>query len=168
MIGSQRKFNRINIFQYLLLIPAVILTLNTVGSAQQTVLHSDARDEFSQLVKEYEQGLFGRCIRSADRFMVKYHENTFDQLVLEAELYKLKSGLRIESPGMLNTILAFSEKYKPEAVSDQAIMLLGENAYENQEYDKAIEYLGLVDGRALSPEDMSALNFKLGYVLFIG
>ena len=167
MIGSQRQFTRTNFFRHLFLLPILLLSFPLTGFTQQTVLHSDARNEFSELVKEYEQGLYGRCIRSAERFIVKYQENTFDQFVLEAELYKLKSGLRLESPGMLNTILAFSEKYKPEAASDQAIMLLGENAYENQQYDEAIEYLGMVDGRALSPEDKSALNFKLGYVLFI-
>ncbi len=145
----------------------VLLGSGMMASSQQTVLQRDARKDFSNLVKEYEQGLFGRCVRSAEKYIARYHENTYDQLVLEAELYKLKAGLRLESPGMLNTILAFSTKYKPEAVSDQAIMILGEHAYENKEYEKAIEYLGLVDGRALSPEDKSALNFKLGYVLFI-
>ena len=145
----------------------LIIGSNLTGFGQQTVIQSDARSEFSKLVKEFDQGLYGRCLRSADRYIKKYHENSFDQLVLEAELYKLKSGLRLGRSDMLNTVLAFSNQYKPEAISDQAILLLGEHAYENKEYDEAIEYLGLIDGRALSPEDKSALNFKLGYVLFI-
>ncbi len=135
--------------------------------SQQTVLPDDARGDFSELVKEFDQGLYGRCIRSAEKYIEQYKENNFDQFILEAELYQLKSGLRLDNPGTINRILAFARDYKPEAVSDQAILLLGAHAYEQQDYDEAIKYFGLVDGRALSPEDQSALNFKLGYVLFI-
>ncbi|MBK8830354.1 MAG: hypothetical protein IPN60_05760 [Saprospiraceae bacterium] len=61
-------------------------------AAQQTVLYRDAEADFSNLVKEYEQGLYGRCIRSADKFKAVYKEPVFEQFALEAEFYKLKQG----------------------------------------------------------------------------
>ncbi len=163
IISTIRKRSMLRKFGMIL----VFLASSLMGIGQQTVLQSDARNDFFNLVKEYEQGLFGRCMRSADKYADKYKDNTYDQFVLEAALYKMKSGLQLGDPTMVNRILAFAKENKPEVASDQAILLLGENAYENRAYDEAIAYLGLVDGRALSPEDKSALNFKLGYVLFI-
>ena len=150
-----------------LVVISMIILFLPQASSQQTILQSDARNEFFAIVKDYEQGLFGRCHRAAKRYIHRYKEHNFDELVLEAELYKLKAGLRLDNPGILNTILAFAEHHKPEASSDQAILLLGDHAYAQKDYDEAIEYFGMVDGRALSPEEMSAFNFKLGYVLFI-
>ena len=70
-------------------------------SAQQTVLYRDAEADFSNLVKEYEQGLYGRCIRSADKYKAVYKEPAFEQFALEAELYKLKAGLNIGNPNII-------------------------------------------------------------------
>jgi len=145
----------------------IILCSISVSYGQQTVLYRDAEIDFTNLVKEFDQGLYGRCARSADKYKAVYKDPQFEQFVLEAELYKLKAGLRMESPGIINEILAFSGKHKPGALSQRAIMLVGEDAYDNRDYEQAIKYFSQVDGSVLQPEDRSALNFKLGYVLFV-
>jgi tetratricopeptide (TPR) repeat protein len=135
--------------------------------AQQTVLYRDAERDFTNLLKQYDQGLYGRCALSAEKFRALYKDPEFHNFSLEAELYQLKSGLRMESPGIINEVLAFSERHKPGIVSQQAIMLVGEDAYDRKQYDDAIKYLSMVDGRVLRPEERSALYFKLGYCLFV-
>ncbi len=148
-------------------ISIVIIGSYSSVTGQQTVLYRNAESDFTNLVKEYEQGLYGRCVRSADKYQELYKDPLFELFVLEAELYKLKSGLRMESPGIINEVLAFSGQHKPDAVSQQAIMLVGENAYSDRNYEEAIKYFSQVDGSVLSPEERSELNFKLGYVLFV-
>lgn len=135
--------------------------------AQQSVLYQDAETDFHNLVKEYEQGLYGRAARSAEKFLNDYHDPDFDILILEAELYQLKSWLRMDHPATIEKVLAFSREHEPSVISQKAIMMVGEDAYERQDYDSAIKYLSMVDGRALASEDRSALYFKLGYSLFI-
>lgn len=156
-----------SVLQYWIALVAFLLVFASSGYAQQTVMYTDPGEDFTALVKDYDQGLYGRCVRSADRFISVYKENTFEQFVLEAQLYKLKSQLRMDNPGILHEIMAFAAYYKPDAPSEQAMLMLGEDAYDRHQYENAINYLGLIDGRALSPEEKSALNFKFGYVLFV-
>jgi len=138
-----------------------------VLAGQQTVLYRDAETDFFNLVKEYEQGLYGRCIRSADKYKAVYKEPAFEQFVIEADLYKLKAGLSIGNPNIINQVFAFAESFKSDAVSEKAILLIGEDAYDRKQYEEAAKYLSMVDGSVLQPEERSALNFKLGYVLFV-
>ena len=135
-------------------------------SGQQTVLYEDADIDFQNLVKEYEQGLYGRSARSAEIFLNLYHEPRFEQLILEAELYQMKSWLRMEYPGTIQKVMAFANEHRPEAISQKAIMMIGEYAYEQKNYDDAIKYFSMVDARVLPEEERSALHFMLGYSLF--
>ena len=136
-------------------------------SGQQTVLYREAAADYTNLLKEYDEGLYGRCIRSADRYLATWHEAEFEPFRIEAELLALKAGLYMDNPGIINRIFAFSEAISPDPVAEQAILLIGEDAYANRDYENAIKYLSMVDGQALTPEDRSALSFKLGYVLFV-
>jgi tetratricopeptide (TPR) repeat protein len=145
----------------------LIQCLPFVLVGQQTVLYRDAEADFTSMVKEYEQGLFGRCIRSADRFRTIYQDPVFEQFAVEAELLKLKAGLNSRQPGIIDEVFAFSALHKPDPVAEQAVLLIGEDAYDRREYEEAIKYLSMVDSDALQPEEQSALHFKLGYVLFV-
>lgn len=147
-----------------------IMFLMLVGFSllsQQTVLYKDAEESYQTMVKEYDQGLYGRSARSAEQFLNEFHDPEFEQLLLEAELYQLKSWLRMEIPVTIQKVMAFADAHQPDAVAQQAIMMIGEYAYERKNYDDAIKYLSLVDSRALQSTERSALNFKLGYSLFV-
>ncbi|HZV68046.1 MAG TPA: tetratricopeptide repeat protein [Saprospiraceae bacterium] len=143
------------------------LFLITSLTAQQTVLYQSAELDFSRLVKEFDQGLYGRAARSADKFLSTYLDPSFEQFQLEAELYRLKSWLRMDKPGTIQEILHFSDYHQPEVVAQQAIMIIGENAFDNHQYDDAIKYLTMVNADILNAEERSARSFKLGYSLFI-
>ena len=166
MTNELRNIFRDTRFIRLLVAGLLVLTGGLVQS-QQTVLYRNAEIDFTNLVKEYDQGLYGRCIRSADKYMELYKDPVFEQFALEAELLKLKAGLRTGSPGSIDQVFAFSEETRPDPVSEQAILLIGEDKYDRREYEDAIKYLSMVDGNALRPEERSSLNFKLGYVLFV-
>lgn len=134
---------------------------------QQTVLYKDPGEDYQNLLKEFDEGLFGRCIRSAQLYLETYHEVEFEPFRIEAELLALKAALMAGEPGAINSIFAFSEIHTPEPEAEQAVLLIGEDAYARRDYENAIKYLSLVHGENLPPEDQSALNFKLGYVLFV-
>lgn len=136
-------------------------------TGQQTILYQDAVHDFEALVKEYDQGFYGRCIRSAELFSEQYGEPSFAGLRAEAKFYELKSALRLGRPGIQEEILAFSETTAPSPASQRALLLLGEDAYDRNLYDDAIKYLAKVDSRMITPEERSALYFKLGYCLFV-
>lgn len=136
-------------------------------SAQQTVLYRDPDVEFGNLVKQYEQGLYGLSAKSAEAFLNDYHDPKYEQLLLEAELYQLKSWLRTDHPATIQKVLAFAQLHEPDAIAQRAIMMVGEFAYEQGDHEGAIKYLSMVDSRALLAEERSALYFKLGYSLFV-
>lgn len=134
---------------------------------QQTVLYRDPGRDYFELVKEFDEGLFSRCILSAQRYAETYHEVEFEPFRIEAELLALKAALLIGQPGAINSIFAFAEVNTPDPLAEQAVLLIGEDAYAKRDYENAIKYLSMVNGDYLPAEDQSALNFKLGYVLFV-
>ena len=146
---------------------SVFLLVPGVASGQQTVLYQSAESDFQHLVREYEEGLFGRCIRSAQRYKEVYKEARFEPFQIEAELYALRSGLMMNDPGVLYRIFAFSERHQPDPIAEQALLLIGEDAYNRKEYEDAIKYLSMVNGSVLPEQEQSALYFKLGYVMFV-
>ncbi|MGB4847646.1 MAG: tetratricopeptide repeat protein, partial [Saprospiraceae bacterium] len=146
----------------------LLLCLNfSLLSAQQTVLYQNAEIDFANLVKEYDQGLYGRAARSADKFLATYIDPSLEQFHLEAELYRLRSWLRMEKPGTIKEILLFSQYHEPEVVAQQAIMIIGEDAFDNHQYEDAIKYLSKVNADILNSDERSARSFKLGYSLFV-
>ena len=151
---------RSSLYIFLLLAPVLM-------AAQATVLYEDAEASFQAMVKEYDQGLYGRAARSSEIFLAEYRDPQFEQLILEAQLYQLKSWLRMDVPGTIENILAFASYHRPGPVAQRAIMMIGEYEYERNNYDDAIKYLSLVNSKALSSDERSALNFKLGYSLFV-
>jgi len=119
------------------------------------------------MIKEYDQGFYGRTARSADKFLSTCIDPHFDQITLEAELYRLKSWLRMDKPGTIKEVLAFVNYHQPEIIAQQALMLVGEDAFDKRQFDDAIKYLSMVDADILNPEERSARSFKLGYSLFV-
>jgi TolA-binding protein len=145
----------------------VLLSMAGLLSAQQTVLYQDAQQDYEALIKEYDQGLYGRATRSAEQFLKKFIDPQFLTLRQEAELLRLKSILRMETPGAIPQILAFAEQHKPGALAERAIMLVGDDFYASHRYEEALQYFSLVDARSLDPEERSGLYFKMGYSLFV-
>ena len=135
--------------------------------AQETVLYKDAKIDYENLVKEYDQGYYGRCVRSAEKYLASYQDPDYYQLRLDAELYQLKSKLRMDSPAAVEDVLAFAKRNQPGAVAQRAILLAGDDAYSKHQYEEAINYFTSIDDRFLSGEEKSGLHFKLGYCLFI-
>lgn len=161
----QYKISKAFALRYFFMVVCLMTGSTIMG--QQTVLQRDAEEDFQALVKEYDQGLYGRAARSAEKFLNDFHDPGFEQLILEAELYQLRSWLRMDHPVTIQKVMAFADEHQPDAVAQKAIMMIGEYAYERKDYDEAIKYLSLVDSRALQSTDRSALNFKLGYSLFV-
>lgn len=138
-----------------------------VASGQQTVLYQTAQQDFERMQKEFDEGLYGRVVRSAEEYLLAYHEPEFDQFRNEARLIKLKALLRTGHPGTLPLIMAFVSSMEPDPIAQRALLMAGEDAYENGNYTEAIRLLSLVDARSISPADRSVLYFKLGYSLFV-
>ncbi len=138
-----------------------------LAQAQETVLYKDAKSDYESLVKEFDQGFYGRCSRSAEKFLATYQDPDYAPLRLETELFQLKSKLRMESPNAINEVLAFAKRNEPGAVSQRAILLAGDDAYGKHQYDQAIDFFSSIDDRFLNGEEKSGLHFKLGYCLFV-
>ena len=117
--------------------------------AQQTVLYQDAERDFHAMLKEFDQGLYGRSARSAEKFLNLYNEPSFEDLRVEAELFQLKSWLRIDYPSTIGRVMNFVNKHQPDAYAQQALMLVGQYAYEQKRYDDAIQYLSMVNPAAI-------------------
>src|SRR5687768_14282972 len=135
--------------------------------AQQTVLYQDAERDFQSMLKEFDQGLYGRSARSAEKFLNLYNEPPFEDLRVQAELFQLKSWLRIDYPSTIGRVMNFVNEHQPDAHAQQALMMVGEYAYEQKRYDDAIQYLSMVNPAAIPAADRSALSFKLGYSFFV-
>ena len=60
-----------------------LLLATSTGLAQQTILYQDAKLDYENLVKEYDQGYYARCIRSAEKFLQSYQETDHQLLRLD-------------------------------------------------------------------------------------
>jgi len=164
----QNRFRRNPISTFTRFIAVLYLVLSFItASAQETVLYKDSKTDFEHLVKEFDQGDYGRCARSAEKFLASYQDPSYTELRLETELYLLKSNLRMDNPGAIEDIFAFAKRNSPGSIAQRAILLAGDDAYSKHQYDEAIEYFTSIDDRFLSGEEKSGLHFKLGYCLFV-
>ena len=136
-LSSMKRFCQISLFLFALTMFPVTLI------AQQTVLYQSPNDDYERMIKEYDQGLFGRAARSAEKFLNQNHDPVYTNLIQEAQLLQLKSWLRMEHPGTIAQILAFADEHAPEAIAQRAIMMIGEDAFDHHRYEDAINILRL-------------------------
>ncbi|MDQ3015921.1 MAG: hypothetical protein M3R25_04255, partial [Bacteroidota bacterium] len=107
----------INRFSRLILILLALFSGGDLIHAQQTVLYKDAEADYQSMIKEYDQGLYGRAARSAENFLTTYHDPLYRQLTEEAELLQLKSWLRMEHPGTIAQIMAFANVHTSDPIA---------------------------------------------------
>ena len=146
---------------------AALMMAPVALSGQQVVLYQDAERDFEALVKEYEQGFYGRTIRSAEAFAGRYPEPAYERLNDEATLYRYRAAMRLDVPGTIEEIMEFVAQRQPGAAAQSALFLVADHAYAQQQYDEAVRYFGMIDERHLDAVMRNERNFKTGYVHFV-
>lgn len=138
--------------------------------AQQTTTYTEANLAFKQGQDYYEKGLFTlaqKAFEEAIELTRPANEPELEYLKKQAELYFAKSAVRLNQPDGEKLILDFARKYTPDPIASEAIVEMGNYYFNAKEYDRVVSLFEGVDLTALTKEEQSEINFKIGYSLFV-
>lgn len=138
--------------------------------AQQTTVYTDANAAYKQGKDFFDKGLYAAAnveftkVLQAD---VPAQEPKFRDLQMKAELYAAKTSVRLEHPDGEKLMLDFIRNHSPEPIASQAILEAANYYYNDKRFEKALEFLELVNTYDLSENQRSEVLFKKGYVYFV-
>ena len=94
-------------------------------------------------------------------------EAEFRDLRMKAELFSAKTSIRLNHPDGEKIMLDFIRNNSPEPIASQAILEAANYYYNDKHYEKALEFLEMVNTYDLSENQRSEVLFKKGYVYFV-
>lgn len=139
-------------------------------SAQQTTVFTEANEAYKNGVILFEEGIYGKAKKEFERaqqLLLPVNEPEADLLRSRAELNYARCAVRLQEPDGEKLILDFIRREAPNPMANQALVEVADYYYNSKEYDKAIEYLSDLPTGGMTPEQESAVKFKLGYSLFV-
>ena len=137
---------------------------------QKTTIFTESKFNFKKGVELYEKGVYAgaqQYFKKALEQTTYPTDNNSRVIRTQAEIMYAKSVLKAGRSEGEKLMLDFYRDRKPDAASDQAILELGNFAYNKKKYDEAIEYYSMIEGTGLSTEEYTELKFKLAYANFV-
>ncbi len=138
--------------------------------AQQTTVFTDANAAYKRGMEFFEKGLYAAANVEFTEVLnanLPVQEPKFRDLRMKAELFAAKTSVRMGHPDGEKIMLDFIRTHSPEPIASQAILEAANYYYNDKEYEKALEFLEMVNTYDLSEKQRSEVLFKKGYVYFV-
>ncbi len=138
--------------------------------SQQTAVYTDANGVYKRGVDFFEKGLYAAANAEFTKVLranVPTQEPKFRDLQMKAELYIAKTSVRQKHPDGEKLMLDFIRNHSPEPIASQAILEAANYYYNDKRFEKALEFLEMVNTFDLSETQRSEVLFKKGYVYFV-
>ncbi len=148
----------------------VLLLFSVPTLAQRTTVYTEAYSAYKRGDTFFKQNLFAKAqdeFRDALDLVQPVNEPEADLIRMKSELGIAKAAVRLGLPEGEKLILEFIRKYQPDAIASQALIEIANFYFEDNQYDKAIEYYGQISTSALSRDDRSEVQFRMGYAYFV-
>ena len=151
----------------------VLLLMLGIGNsllAQQTTIFTDANAAYKRGIDFFDKGLYNAANVEFTKVLtaeLPENEPEFRDLRMKAELFKAKTSVRLKHPDGEKLMLDFIREYSPEPIASQAILEAANYYYNDKRYEKALEFLEMVNVYDLSEVQRSEVLFKKGYVYFV-
>ncbi|MCB0597330.1 MAG: tetratricopeptide repeat protein [Lewinellaceae bacterium] len=138
--------------------------------AQQTTVFTEANEAYKNGDILFEEGVYGKAQQEfarAVQLLLPVNEPEAELLRSKAELNYARCAVRLQQPDGEKLILDFIRTESPNPMASEALVEVADYYYNSKQWDKAIDYLSDVPTRGMTPEQESAVKFKLGYSLFV-
>lgn len=138
--------------------------------SQQTAVFTDANAAFKRGMDFFDKGLYSAAnveFLKVLRADLPVQEPQFRDLRMKAELHAAKTSVRLGHPDGEKVMLNFIRNYSPEPIASQAILEAANYYYNDRRFEKALEFLEMVNTYDLSEAQRSEVLFKKGYVYFV-
>ena len=138
--------------------------------AQQTTVFTDANAAFKRGIEFFDKGLYSAAnveFQQVLKTNLPTQEPKFRDLQMRAELFAAKTSVRLGHPDGEKIMLDFIRNYSPEPIASQAILEAANYYYNDKRFEKALEFLEMVNTFDLSENQRSEVLFKKGYVYFV-
>lgn len=139
-------------------------------TAQETTVFTEANEAYKTGAILFEEGVYGKAqqeFRRAIELLLPVNEPEAELLRSKAELNFARCAVRLQQPDGEKLILDFIRSESPNPMAGEALVEVADFYYNSKQWDKAIDYLSDVPTRSMTPEQESAVKFKLGYALFV-
>ena len=138
--------------------------------AQQTAIFTETNAAYKRGLEFFEKGLYGAAKLEFTKVLtaeLPTQETKYRDLQMKAELFSAKCSIRLEHPDGEKKMLDFIRNHSPEPIASQAILEAANYYYNDRRFEKALEFLELVNTYDLSESQRSEVLFKKGYVYFV-
>lgn len=141
----------------------LIVLLSTNTYAQDYLAQSIPDRMYQRGVDLLEKKKFSAARETFEQYLARSPEGTH---ATEAQYYAAYSAVRLYNQDGEAQLAEFMREHSSHPKALRANYELGNFYFNEQRYDKVIEYFGQTDTRNLSLTDEEARNFKLGYAYF--
>ncbi|MGB3586782.1 MAG: tetratricopeptide repeat protein, partial [Tunicatimonas sp.] len=141
----------------------LLLLLSTAGYSQEYLAQAIPERMYQQGVDLLEKKKFSAARETFEQYLAKSPDGAH---ATEAQYYAAYSAVRLYNQDGEAQLAEFMREHSSHPKALRANYELGNFYFNEQRYDKVIEYFGQTDTRNLSLTDEEARNFKLGYAYF--
>ncbi len=138
--------------------------------AQETAVFTEAQEHFKRATNFFDKGLYGQSqvhYQKTIDLLQPINEPAWNDLKMEAELHYARAAVRLNQADGEKRIIDFVRLYSPDPLASEAIIEVANFYYNDKNYDKAFQFLSMIDTYNLSDDQKSEVVFKKGYVLFV-
>ena len=130
------------VFQRIVSIMAFVLSVHML-LAQQTTVYTEANASLKEGMQLYDKGVYGKAKSRFEHTIAllrPVNETQSRNTRMQAELYFAKCAVQMGLPDGEKLILDFIRNYSPDPIASQALMDLATYYYNDEQFEKAIEY----------------------------
>jgi tetratricopeptide (TPR) repeat protein len=128
-------------------------------AAQQSVANEGPQAIYDQAMISFQQESFDNAARLFDRYLESSNSND----LVEAKYYAAISRLKSDNASGLSEVQEFIAEQPIHPLAGGANFIVGDHFFNQQDYEKAIEYYELVSKSQLSVDEQEAWLFRSAY-----
>ncbi|MEZ5044248.1 MAG: tetratricopeptide repeat protein [Saprospiraceae bacterium] len=149
---------------------ALVLLLSTPMFAQRTTVFTEANLSYKKGEAFMQKGLLGQAqaeFRQTINNLGPVNESEAELLLTKAQFKYAKCAIQLGQPDGEKLMLDFIRTQSPDPIANEALVEVAHFYFDEEEYEKAIEYYAQVPTGGMTREERSEVRFKMGYAFFV-
>jgi tetratricopeptide (TPR) repeat protein len=146
-----------------------LLGISQMLFAQKTAIYTDADRFYKRGVEFFEKGIYGKArheFENVVHMLRPVSERSATILLTKSEFYLAKCAILMGQPDGEKLMMDFVRKYRPDPLTEQALIEVANYYFNERDYNKALEFYTQVPTAGLSREKRAEVRFKMGYAYF--
>lgn len=149
---------------------ALVLILSIPLAAQRTAVFTEANLAYKRGEAFMQKGQLGQAqaeFRQTINQLGPINQPQAELLLTKAQFNYAKCAIQLGQPDGEKLMLDFIRMQRPDPIANDALVEVAHFYFDDQEFEKAIEYYSQVPTGGMTREQRSEVRFKMGYAFFV-